>query len=121
MESYSKGCIRCTAAKHPDAGETQGNRKRPILLHQERFSVLKIRKESYKNGNEGIRMSVKGELKHMGVEQERLRSQVSYSQRGGQKAREEALGMHWKCNGERRESALMSRGGEKRRRGDTEK
>jgi len=52
------------------------------MLHQEHFSVLKNKKESYKNGNEGIRMSVKGKLKHMVVERERLRSQVSYSQPG---------------------------------------
>lgn len=58
--------MRCTAAKLPAAEEPHNNSKRPILLHQEHFSVLKIKKESYKNGNEGIRMSIKGKLKHMG-------------------------------------------------------
>lgn len=73
-------CIRRTAAKHPDAEEPQDNSKRPILLHQEHFTVLKIKKESYKNRNEGIGMNVKGKLKHTGIERGRLRNQVSYSQ-----------------------------------------
>lgn len=62
--------MRCTAAKLPAAEEPQDNSKRPILLHQEHFSVLKIKKESYKNGNEDIRVSIKGKLKSMGAESE---------------------------------------------------
>lgn len=60
--------MRYTAAKLPAAEEPQDNSKRPILLHQEPFSVLKIKKKSYKNGNEGIRMSIKGKLKRMGAD-----------------------------------------------------
>lgn len=72
--------MRCTAAKLPAAEEPQDNSKRPILLHQEHFSVLKIKKESYKNGNEGIRMNIKGKLERMGAEQERVRSRESHGQ-----------------------------------------
>lgn len=74
--------MRCTAAKLPAAEEPQDNSKRPILLHQEHFSILKIKKESYKNGHESIRMSIKGKLKRMGAEQERGRSRECYSQWG---------------------------------------
>lgn len=69
--------MRCIAAQLPATEKPLDNTKRPILLHQEHFSVLKIKKESYKNGNEGIRMSVKGKLKHMGAEQERVKSRVT--------------------------------------------
>lgn len=62
--------MRHTAAKLPAAEEPQDNSKRPILLHQEHFSVLKIKKESYKNGNEGIRVSIKGKLRCMRAESE---------------------------------------------------
>lgn len=67
-EGTKRRSIRCTAAKQPAAEEPQDNSKRPIPLHQEHFSVLKIKNDSYKNGNKGIRMSVKGKLERMGVE-----------------------------------------------------
>lgn len=60
--------MRCTAAKLSAAEKSQDNSKRPILLHQEHFSVLEIKKESYKNGNEGVRMCIKGKFKHTGAE-----------------------------------------------------
>lgn len=72
--------MRCIEAKLPATEKPLDNSKRPILLHQEHSSVLKIKKESYKNGNEGIRMSVKGKLKHMGPEQEKVRSRVTASE-----------------------------------------
>lgn len=67
-EGTTRRSIRRTAAKQPAAEEPQDNSKRPILLHQEHFSALKIKNDSYKNGNEGVRMSVKGKLERMEVE-----------------------------------------------------
>lgn len=54
-EVTKRAYMRYTVAKLPAAEEPQDNSKRLILLHQEHFSVLKNKKESYKMG-----MRVKG-------------------------------------------------------------